>query len=133
MTKELLEQKKNFQAAFSTQITSLDEKLIEIDSSLEFCKDVLERKNLPEIVNIEEILERRFQELSLTSEVRFMLNYPAVKYVPSDAASSINHVLEKLCFIDIEPSLTIARGKGLTDGTEGEDCSFISSRWRQET
>ena len=124
MTKELLEQKNKFQAAFSTQITSLDEKLIEIDSSLEFGKDVLQRKNLPEIVNIEEILERRFQELSLTSEVRFMLNYPAVKYVPSDAASSINHVLGKLCFIDIEPSLTIARGKGLTDGTEGEDCSF---------
>ena len=123
MTKELLEQKENFQAAFSAQMIGLEEKLMEIDSSLEFGKDVLERKNLPEILNVEELMEQRFQELSSSSDFHFNLNYSGVKYVPSDV-SSINNALGKLVITNTEPSLSIAQGKGLTEGLEGEDCTF---------
>ena len=123
MTKKLLEQKNSFQGTFSAQMSRLDEKLIEIDSSLVFSSDVLARENLPEILNVEEILDQRFQELS--SEFRVNLNYSCVKYVPNDASPSImNDVLGKLIFTKTDPMLTKADGKGLTEGTKDEVCSF---------
>ena len=123
MTKTLLEQKNSFQGTFSAQMSRLDEKLIEIDSSLVFSNGVLARKNLPEILNVEEILDQRFQELS--SEFRVNLNYSCVKYVPNDASPSImNDVLGKLIFTKTDPMLTKADGKGLTEGTKDEVCSF---------
>ena len=60
MTNKLLEPKNSFQDTFSAQMSSLDEKLIEIDNSLVFSSDVLARENLPEILNVEVILDRRF-------------------------------------------------------------------------
>ena len=100
----------------------LDEKLFEIDSSLVFSSDVLARENLPEILNVEEILDQRFQELS--SEFRVNLNYSCAKYIPNDTSPSMNDVLGKLIFTKSDPSLTTADGKGLTEGTEDEVCSF---------
>ena len=123
MTKKLLEQKNSFQGTFSFQMSRLDEKLIEIDSSLVFSSDVLARENLPEILNVEEILDQRFQELS--SGFLASLNFSYVKYVPNDASPSImNDVLGKLIFTKTDPMLTTADGKGLTEGTEDEVCSF---------
>ena len=122
MTKKLLEQKNSFQGTFSAQMSSLDEKLIEIDSSLVFSSDVLARENLPEILNVEEILDQRFQELS--SEIRVNLNYSCVKYVSNDASPSMNDVLGKLIFTKTDPMLTTANGKGLTEGIGDEVCSF---------
>ena len=122
MTKKLLEQKNSFQGTFSAQMSSLDEKLIEIDSSLVFSSDVLARENLPEILNVEEILDQRFQELS--SEFRVNLNYSCVKHVPNDASSSMKDLLGKLIFTKTDPTLTTANGKGLTEGTENQVCSF---------
>ncbi|CAH3022642.1 unnamed protein product [Porites evermanni] len=122
MTKTLLEQKNFFQGTFSSQMSRLDEKLFEIDSSLVFSSDVLARENLPEILNVEEILDQRFQELS--SEFRVNLNYSCVKYVPNDTSPSMNDVLGKLIFTKTDPMLTTANGKGLTEGTEDEVCSF---------
>ena len=122
MTKTLLEQKNSFQGTFSSQMSRLDEKLFEIDSSLVFSSDVLARENLPEILNVEEILDQRFQELS--SEFHLNLNYSCVKYVPNDTSPSMNDVLGKLIFTKTDPMLTTANGKGLTKGTEDQVCSF---------
>ena len=122
MTKTLLEQKNSFQGTFSSQMSRLDEKLFEIDSSLVFSSDVLARENLPEILNVEEILGQRFQELS--SEFRVNLNYSCIKYVPNDTSPSMKDVLGKLIFTKTDPMLTTANGKGLTEGTEDQVCSF---------
>ena len=122
MTKKLLEQKNSFQGTFSAQMSRLDEKLMEIDSSLVFGSDVLARENLPAILNVEEILDQRFQEFS--SEFRVNLNYSCAKYVPNDTSPSMNDVLGKLIFTKSDPSLTTADSKGLTEGTEDEVCSF---------
>ena len=124
MTKELLERKASYRAELSAQMTDLDGKLVEIHSGLEFGKDVVERNNLPEILNVEELLERRFQEL--LSSPKFnpaAMNHSEVKYVPVDMAS-IQNGLGKLFITKTEPSLSIAQGKGLTEGTQGEDCTF---------
>ena len=101
MTKKLLEQKNSFQGTFSAQMSRLDEKFIEIDSSLVFSSGVLARKNLPEILNVEEILDQRFQEFS--SEFRVNLNYSCIKYVPNDTSPSMNDVLGKLIFTRTDP------------------------------
>ena len=123
MTKKLLEQKNSFQGTFSSQMSRLEEKLIEIDNSLVFSSDVLARENLPEILNVHEILDQRFQELS--SEFLVSLNFSCVRYVPNDASPSVmNDVLGKLIFTKTDPVLTTADGKGLTEGTEDEVCSF---------
>ena len=124
MTKELLKQKSSLQDSFSAQMTALDKKLVEIDSSLEFGRDVIERNNLPEILNVVEILEGRFKELSsVPDEFRVELNFSEVKYVPTDM-SSLKNALGKFCFTNTEPSLSIAQGKGLTEGRLGEDSTF---------
>ena len=122
MTKKLLEQKNSFQGTFSAQMCRLDEKLIEIDNSLVFSSGVLARKNLPEILNVEEILDQRFQEFS--SEFLINLKFSCVKYVPNDASLSMNDMLGKLIFTKTDPMLTTADGEGLTQGTAGEECSF---------
>ena len=123
MTNKLLEQKNSFQGTFSAQMSRLDKKLIEIDNSLVFSSDVLARENLPEILNVEEILDQRFQELS--SEFLVSLNFSCVKYVSNDASLSImNDALGKLIFTKTDPMLTTVNGKGLTEGTEDKVCSF---------
>ncbi|KAJ7374768.1 hypothetical protein OS493_005116 [Desmophyllum pertusum] len=123
VTEQLLKQKETFQAEFSNTVTSLDEKLMEIESSLDFGKHVLERNNLPEILNVEEVLEQRFQELLEPSEFSMKLNYFEVKYVSNDL-SSLKDPPGKLFTTNTEPSFSLAEGMGLTEGTQGEDCSF---------
>lgn len=66
-------------------MTGLDEKLMERESSLDFGKHLLERSNLSEILNVEEVLERRYQELSLEPCIAAMeLNFSRVIYVPNE-------------------------------------------------
>ena len=122
MTKKLVEHENSLQGTFSAQMSCLDEKIVEIDSSLVFSSEVLARENLQEILNVEEILDQRFQELS--SEFRLNLNYSYVKYVPNDPSSPMNDDLGKLIFTKTDPMLTTANGKGLIEGTEDEVCSF---------
>ena len=125
MTEELVKQKANSKAEFSSQMTKLNEKLMDIDNSLEFGRDVLERNNLPEILNVEETLERRFQDFLSSAEISRSteMNTSGVKYVPSDV-SNIENGLGKVFVTNTEPSLSIARGKGLTEGCQGEYCTF---------
>ena len=123
VTEQLVKQKEAYEAAFSNTSAGTDKKLMEIESSLGFCNDVLQRNNLPEILNVEEVLDKRFQELSKPSEVSMKPNYSEVKYVPNDL-SSLKDSLGKLLTTNTEPSLSLAEGTGLTEVTQGEDCAF---------
>ena len=121
VTERLINQKENFQAEFLNQMTDLDGKLTEIDSSLEFGEEVLFRNNLPEILNLEEMLEKRLQELSVPFEP--MLNFPEVRYNPNDV-SSLENAPGKLFTTNTEPSLSVAEGQGLTEAIQGECGTF---------
>ena len=124
MTEELQKQRANSQAEFSSQMTKLNKKLKDIGSNLEFGSSVLERNNLPEILNVEETLERRFQDFLSSPGVSLATEMTAgVKYVPNDV-SNIENELGKLFVTNTEPSFSIAQGKGLTEGYQGEYCTF---------
>ena len=103
MTERLMERKETFGVAFSNAMTVLDAKLIEIETSLDFGKHLLERNNLSEILNVEEVLERRFQELSSEPCAANMeLNFSRVRYVPNDF-SSLKDSPGKLFTTNTEP------------------------------
>ena len=59
VTEQLIKQKGTFQVSFVNEMTRLDGKLTEIDNSLEFGEKVLVRNNLPEILNVEKMFERK--------------------------------------------------------------------------
>ena len=101
----------------------MDEKLAEIESGLEFCNDILQRNNLPEILNVEEILEQRFQELSKPSDANVKPNCYEVKYVPNQLFC-LEESTGKLLTSKTVPSSSEVEGTGLTEGTQGEDCVF---------
>ena len=121
VTERLMKQKESFEAEFVNQMTSLDGKLTEISSSLEFGEEVLFRNNLPEILNVEEMLEKRLRELSVPFEP--MLNFPEVRYTRNDM-SSLTDAPGKLHTTKTEPSLTEAEGQGLTEAIQGEYAAF---------
>jgi len=123
MTERLMKQKETFDAAFSNTVTGLDEKLVEMESSLDFGNEILQRNNLPEILNVEEVLEQRFQELMEPCAFNLKVNYSAVQYVSKDL-SSLKDSPGKLLTTNTEPSLTMVDGMGLTEGAQGEDCTF---------
>ena len=123
VTERLMNQKETFDAAFSNTVTGLDDKLVEIESSLDFGKEILQRNNLPEILNVEEVLEQRFQELMEPCVFNLKVNYSAVKYVANDL-SSLKDSPGKLLTTNTEPSLTMVDGMGLTEGVQGENCTF---------
>ena len=123
MTERLMKQKDTFDAEFSNTMTGLDEKLVEIESSLDFGNEVLQRNNLPEILNVKEVLEQRFQELMKPCAFKLKVHYSAVKYVSNDL-SSLKDSPGKLIATSTEPSSTMVDGIGLTEGVQGEDCSF---------
>jgi len=123
VTERLMKQKESFDAAFSNTVTGLDEKLVDMKSSLDFGNEVLQRNNLPEILNVEEVLEQRFQELMEPCAFNLKVNYSAVKYVANDL-SSLKDSPGKLVTTNTEPSLTMVDGMGLTEGVQREDCTF---------
>ena len=125
MTERVMKQKETFDAAFSNTMTGLDEKLVKIESSLDFGNEVLQRSNLPEILNVEEVLEQRFQELMehCAFNLNVSINYSAVKYVSNDM-SSLQDSPGKLITTNTEPSSTMVDGMGLTEGVQGEKCTF---------
>jgi len=123
VTERLMKQKETFDAAFSNTVTGLDEKLVEIESRLDFGREILQRNNLTEILNVEEVLEQRFQELMEPCEFNLKVNCSAVKYVVNDL-SSLKDSPGKLVTTNTEPSLTMVDGMGLTEGVQGEDCTF---------
>ena len=122
VTERLTKQKESFEAEFVNQMTSLDGKLTEIDSSLEFGKDMLFRSNLPEILNVEEMLENRLRELTVPL-AEPILNFPEVRYTRIDM-SSLTDAPGKLHMSNTEPSLTVVEGQGLTEAIQGEYGTF---------
>jgi len=123
VTERLMKQKETFDAAFSNTVTDLDENLVDIESSLDFGNEILQRNNLPEILNVEEMLKQRFQELMEPCDFNLKVNYSAVKYVVNDL-SSLKDSPGKLLTTNTEPSSTMVDGMGLTEGVQGEDCTF---------
>ena len=121
VTEQLIKQKKTVQVSFANEMTRLDEKLTEIHDSLEFGREVLSRDNLPEILNVEKLLERRLRELS--APFQQMLDLTEVRYIPNDVSSLITFP-GKLFTSSTEPSLSVAEGKGLTKALEGERATF---------
>ena len=121
VTEQLINQKETFQVSFVNEMTRLDEKLTELHDSLEFGREVLSRDNLPEILNVEKLLERRLRELS--APFQQMLDLTEVRYIPNDVSSLIKFP-GKLFTSSTEPSLSVAEGKGLTKALEGEGATF---------
>ena len=82
MTKELL--KESFETEFSVKMKEVNKELTDIRNSLDFARDILERDNLPEILNVEETLGRRFEDFSLSADFirdQIELKTPAVQCV----------------------------------------------------
>ena len=102
-------------------MTRLEGKLSEIDNSLKFGQKVLSRKNLPEILNVEKLLEKRLQELANHFEP--MVNLTEVRYIPNDVSFFLNAPGE-LFATTTEPSLSVAEGRGLTKALRGEKGTF---------
>lgn len=72
---------------------------------------------MPEILNVEQLLERRFRELS--TPFRQMLDLTVVEYTPNDVSSLITFPGE-LFRSNTKPSLSVAEGKGLTEALKGD-------------
>ena len=123
VTEQLVKQKDAYEAAFANTVAALDDKLNEIESSLKFASNMLERNNLPEILNLEKVLEERFQELLKPPIFKPKLNCSGVKYVPNNL-SCLKDKPGKLFTTSTEPSLSLAEGTGLTEGTQGKECTF---------
>ena len=125
VTEKLLRHNEALQGTFSVQINILEGKVMEIDNTLAFCEEVLQRKNLPEILNIKTMIEERLQELSLTMDLDNlpMLDSSRVKYVPSDFDFP-RYAPGKLLISNTEPFKCVAEGKGLTEGRVGDVCTF---------
>ena len=121
VTERLMKQKESFEAAFVNKMTNLDGKLTEVGNSLEFGKEVLFRSNLPEILNLEEMLEKRLLELSVPFEP--IPNFPEVRYTRNDVSTLID-APGKLHTTNTEPSLSVAEGQGLTEAIQGECGTF---------
>ena len=77
------------------------------------------RNNLPEILNVEEMLKKRLRELSIPFEP--MLNFPEVRYTPNDM-SSLTDAPGKLRTTNTEPFLSVAEGQ--TEAIQGEYGTF---------
>ena len=69
------------------------------------------------------MIEQRLEELSIPFEFMQTLDYSEVKYIPNDV-SFLRDAPGKLATSKTEPSLSLAEGKGLTEGLQGEDCAF---------
>ncbi len=123
MTERLKTEKATIEDAFVIQLSGLDGKLAEIDSSVAFSEEVLDRKNLPEILNVKAMIEQRLQELSIFFHFMPVLDFNEVKYIPNDV-SFLKDAPGKLVTTRTEPSLSSVEGNGLTEGMQDEDCNF---------
>ena len=123
--KELLERKESFEMEFSAKMTDVNEKLTDIKSSLEFGRDILERKNLPEILNIEETLGQRFEDFSSSAGFsdQIEMNVPSVNYVPNDMTfleQELGKLVDPLMFMNqdkvpnSQPTITEEEQNALT-------------------
>ena len=121
ITEKLMNQKDAFEAEFLNQMSSLNARVVEIESSLDFGEEVLSRRNLPEILNVEEMLENRLQELSISFEPTLV--FPEVVYSSNDF-TCLKDGPGKLIRTVTEPTVSVAEGRGLNEAIEGEESTF---------
>ena len=125
VTEQLIKQKQAFTTAFDNRMTMLDGKLMEIDSTLAFSEEILLRNNLPEILNVKAVLEEKLREVAVPLqplEAMPKLGYSEVKYIQNNVF--LKDTPGKLVARDIEPLLSVAEGKNLTEGLVGTDGTF---------
>ena len=125
VTEQLIKQKQALKNAFDNQMTMLDGKLMEIESTLAFSEEILLRNNLPEILNVKAVLEEKLREVAVRLqplEAMPKLGYSEVKYIQNDVF--LKDAPGKLVTSNIEPLLSVAEGKNLTEGFVGEDGTF---------
>ena len=106
-------------------MTMLDGKLMKIDSTLAFSEEILLRNNLPEILNVKAVLEEKLREVAVPLqplEAMPKLGYSEVKYIQNNVF--LKDTPGKLVASDIEPLLSVAEGKNLTEGLVGTDGTF---------
>ena len=118
---KLMKQRDAFEAEFANQMSSLDGRVVEIESSLSFGEEILSRRNLPEILNVEEMLENRLQELSIPFESTLV--FPEFVYSSNDF-SCLKDGPGKLIRTVTEPTVSVAEGRGLNEAIEGEESTF---------
>ena len=97
--------------------------MIVLQSSLNFGEEILSRRNLPEILNVEEMLENRLQELSVPFEP--ILVFPEVVYSSNDF-SYLKDGPGRLIRTATEPTVSVAEGRGLNEAIEGEESTFTT-------
>ena len=125
VTEQLIKQKQAFKNVFENQMAMLDGKLMEIDSTLAFSREILSRNNLPEILNVKAVLEEKLREVSVPFqplEATPKLDYSEVKYMQNDVF--LKDAPGELVTSDTEPLLSAAEGKNLTEGFVGADGTF---------
>ena len=119
VTEVLTVQKSIYDDTFAKQLSKLTEKIQGMDNLSAVTKDVLQRNNLQEMLNVTHVLDERISREEETP----WLNYPELKYIPNDELS-LNLAPGMLFATNTEPSLSVATGEGLTKGTIGEEGSF---------
>ena len=95
--------------------------MIVLQSSLNFGEEILSRRNLPEILNVEEMLENRLQELSVPFESTLV--FPEVVYSSNDS-NCLKDGPGKLTRTATEPTVSVAEGLGLNEAIEVEEGTF---------
>jgi len=118
VTELLQTQKSSCNDEYSKELSQLTEKIRRANNVAAQSKNVLQRNNLQEMLNIKQVLDERIAE-----EVLPVLTYPEFKYI-SDDVLSLHFTPGQLYVTNTEPSLSVATGNGLTKGTQGKKGTF---------
>ena len=98
VTELLTTEKSSYDDAFAKQLFELTKKIQGMDNLSAQSKDVLQRNNLQEMLNITQVLDER-----IVKEETLLLNCPEFKYIPNDALS-LNLAPGKLYITNTEPT-----------------------------
>ena len=118
VTELLKTQKSSCNDEYSRELSKLTETIQRTNNVAAQSKNVVQRNNLQEMLNIKQVLDEKIAE-----EVLPVLNYPEFKYI-SDDELSLNFTPGQLYITNTEPSLSVATGNGLTKGTQGKEDTF---------
>ena len=118
MTELLKVQKLSCNDDYSKELSKLHEKIQRSNDVAAQSKNVLQRNNLQEMLNIKHVLDEKIVDDALP-----VLTYPEFRYI-SDDALSLNLTPGELHITNTEPSLSVATGNGLTKGTQGKEGTF---------
>ena len=118
VTELLKTQKSSCNDDYSKELSKLTEKIQRTNTVAAQSKNILQRNNLQEMLNIKQVLDEKVVEDALP-----VLTYPEFRYISNDALS-LNFIPGQLYITNTEPSLSVATGNGLTKGTQGKEGTF---------